>query len=191
MPIDATNLHGFISGQLDQNSSISSFTPDYVGSVQLLEQAGFSPFTESSPLDSTLYQVFNRFVQKTGLDTTANKLKDDYLQENPSAQRAIDLYSALENTFASRGSGEQAAIVDFLNTRIDDFVTTRDTDENNILSQEESGLTDTLFREVDADRSGGITAEEFRGNFYNDFNQLNNVLNFFQNTTGTLLDVTA
>lgn len=191
MPIDATNLHGFISGQLDQNTSVSNFRPDYLGSVQLLEQAGFSPFTESSPLNSTLFQVFNRFVQKTGLDTTASKLKDDYLQENPSAQRAVDLYSSLENTFASRGSGEQAAIVDFLNSKIDDFITSRDSDENSILSQEESGLTDTLFQEVDADRSGGVTAEEFRGNFYSDFSQLNNVLNYFQNTTGTLLDVTA
>ncbi len=186
MPVG--NIEGYISNQLDGGVS-GNYTTDYVGAVKLLETSGFSPFSDSSPLGATLSQIFDRFVQKTGLDTTSNKLKDEFLQENPTTQQALDLYSALENTFSTKTIGEKASIVDFLNTKIDDFVTTKDSDTNNTLNQEESGLTDTLFLEVDADKDSEISGDELRNNFYSNFNELNNVLNYFQNTRGVLIDV--
>ncbi|MGE5344265.1 MAG: hypothetical protein ACM3SY_22590 [Candidatus Omnitrophota bacterium] len=184
---------GYISNQYDMGTaaSMSPYPSDYLGSVQLLQNSGFSPLSDSSPLNSTLYEVFNRFVQKTGLDTTASKLKDEYLASNPSMQRAIDLYSALENTFASKAPGEQAAIVDFLNGKIEDFVTEKDTDQSGTLTQEEAGVDQTLFRSIDADNDNTINSEEMESHFYSDFTQLNNVLNYFQSTSGALLDLYA
>jgi hypothetical protein len=181
---------GYISNQLDGNRAIP-YTKDYLGAVQLLEGSGFSPFSDTSPLSSTLYQIFNRFVEKTGLDTNPNVLKDEFLEQNPSSRQAINLYGALENTFAARGVGEKAVIVDFLNKRIDEFVTEKDTDETNTLTREESGLTDRLFQTIDANRDEEINAEEIQDNFYTNFTQLNNVLNYFQNTPGALIDVFA
>lgn len=178
---------GYIANNLD-SSAARTYTQDFVGSVRMLEDSGFSPFTRSSPLDSTLFSIFNRFVEKTGLDTDSTQLGEDYLKENPSARRAVNLYGALENTFASRGAGDKAAIVDFLNSKIDDFVSDKDTDKNKALNQEESGLTDTLFRSIDKNRDAEINTEEVQENFYKDFSQLNNVLNYFQNTPGALID---
>lgn len=183
-------VQGFIANQLDSNAA-RIYTPDYLGSVQLLEKSGFSPFTRSSPLESTLFQVFNRFVEKTGLNADSNQLKDEYLTENPSVQRAVDLYSALDNSFAARGAGEKAAIVDFLNSKIDDYITEKDANENKTLSRDESGFSQTLFRAIDANRDAEIDTEEIQDNFYNDFSQLNNVLNYFQSTPGVLVDMYA
>jgi hypothetical protein len=184
-----TSVASYIDSQLPGQSSVN-YTTDYVGAVKLLENSGFSPFEGSgSPLNATLNQIFDRFVQKTGLDTTSNKLKDDFLQENPKTQQALNLYSGLENTFAVKSSGDQAAIVDFLNFKIDDFVTTNDSDQNNTLTQEESSLSDTLFQEIDADRNSEITGTELKDNFFNNFNELNNVLNYFQSNRGILIDV--
>ncbi len=186
------SITGYISRQFDKSSSATyAYPSDYMGSIQLLEKAGFSPFTDNSPLNSTLYQVFNRFVQKTGMDTTANKLKDEYLEQNPAMQRAMNLYSSLDNTFSSRRPGEQAAIVDFLNNKIDEFITQKDKNSDKTLSNEESGLQETLFQAMDENRDNQVTGEEIKNNFYNDFTQLNNVLNYFQNNTGTLVDLYA
>ncbi|MCP5103439.1 MAG: hypothetical protein GY950_08675 [bacterium] len=165
------------------------YTRDYVGAVKLLENSGFSPFADSSPLNSTLNQVFSRFVEKTGLANDTNTLRDEFLAENPSTQRALGLYGALESTFGSRGASEQSAIVDFLNTKIDDFITTNDQNDDDTLTLEESQLTPTLFEEADANSDFQVNAEELQGNFYNDFQELGGVLNYFRTTPGTLLDV--
>jgi hypothetical protein len=182
------DVQGFLSNQLDGNTAIR-YKPDYVGSVQLLENSGFNPFSDSSPITSTLNHIFNRFVQKTGLDTNSNQLRDEFLQSNPGTQNAISIYNALENTFATKSTDQKAAIVDFLNSKIDNFISQKDLNDNNQLTQEESGLTDTLFSKIDANRDMEINAEELQGNFYNDFNQLNSVLDYFQNTPGALLDL--
>jgi hypothetical protein len=70
-------------------------------------------------------------------------------------------------------------------------VTEKDRNQTGTLTQEESGLTETLFSTIDANRDKEINSEELRTNFYNDFTQLNNVLNYFQNTPGILIDVSA
>ena len=184
------NVAGYITSQLE-NSVAIPYHRDYLGSVQLLQNSGFTPYTDTSPMNSTLYRIFNRFVERTGLNTNPNALKDDFLKENPPSRQAINLYDSLENTFASRGSGEKAAIVDFLNKKIDEFISDKDTDDSGSLSADESGITATLFQTIDTNRNNEINAQEMRDNFYTNFSQLNNVLNYFQNTPGVLIDVTA
>ena len=187
----ALNIANYISNQFGSNGNVAaSYSADYVGAVQLLENSGFSPFGNSSPLNSTLNQVFDRFVRKTGLDTTSNELTDEFLQENPNTRRAMNLYSALENTFSSRSPNQKSAIVNFLNTKIDEFVTTKDSNDiNTTLNQEESGFDDEFFLEVDADNDLEISTEELRSNFIEDFKELDNILNYFQSNKGVLIDV--
>jgi len=165
------------------------YTRDYVGAVKLLENSGFSPFTGGSPLGSTLNRVFSRFVEKTGLGADASILRNEYLEENSIARRALGLYNALENTFGARGESEKAAIVDFLDTKIEEFVAAKDQDDDGMLTLEESELSPTLFKEADRDRDSQLSAEELRNHFYNNFPELNNVMNYFQSTPGILIDV--
>lgn len=184
------NVYEYAASQLDLNKTAApTYTRDYVGAVQMLEDSGFSPFTQSSPLDSTLTQIFDRFVQKTGLGTDANTLRSQYLEENPAMQRAMNLYDSLENTFASRGAGEKAAIVDFLNTKIDDYFASKDQNNDNTLTLDESEFSETLFEEADANRDAQLSTEEVRNNFYQGFQQLNNVMDYFRNTRGNLVDI--
>lgn len=188
MPIE--NIIDQTAAQLNRGQTVP-YTRDYVGAVQLLEDSGFSPFGDTSPLSATLNQVFSRFVEKTGLGADSNTLRDEFLAENPATQRALGLYQALENTFSSRGAGEQAAIVDFLNTKIEDFIATKDQNSDDELTLEESELTPTLFEEADANRDSQLNTEELGNNFFNDFPELNNVMNYFRSTPGLLLDVFA
>lgn len=184
-----TNIFDQTSAQLNR-SGATSYNRDYMGAVRLLENSGFSPYAESSsPLGGTLNQVFSRFVEKTGLGMDAATLQEEFLGGNSSTRRAMGLYNALENTFGSRGKGEQSAIVDFLNTKIDDYVTTKDRNSDSMLTLEESELTPTLFEEADANRDSQLNSEEMRNNFYNNFQELNNVLDYFRSTPGVLLDV--
>jgi hypothetical protein len=184
------NVYEYAASQLDLNQTTTpTYTRDYVGAVQMLEDSGFSPFAQTSPLDSTLTQIFDRFVQKTGLGTDSNTLKNEYLDENPAMQRAMNLYDSLENTFAGRGAGEKAAIVDFLNTKIDEYFENQDENSDSTLTLEESDFTETLFEEADANRDAQLSTEEVRNNFYQGFQQLNNVLDYFRNTRGNLVDI--
>ncbi len=187
--MDATNnVLDQAATQLNRGGAVP-YSQDYVGSVKLLENSGFSPFTDGSPLGSTLNQVFSRFVEKTGIGTDAAALKTEFLGENPPAQRAMGLYNALENTFGARGEGEQAAVVDFLNTKIDDFVAAKDQDSDNMLTLEESEISPTLFEEADRNRDSQLNSEELRNNFYNNSRELSSVMNYFQSTPGVLLDI--
>ena len=183
-----TNISNYISNQLPSQTT-AHYTTDYVGSVQLLENSGFSPFTTSSPLTSTLNQIFDRFVQKTGLDTTSNKLVDEFLSENPSTRSALGLYTALENTFSARNPGDQAAIVDFLNTKLDEYITTSDTNGDSTLNLDESGMEEMLFNQMDSNNDYEISTDELKTNFFSSFNELDNVLNYFQSNRGVLIDV--
>ncbi len=184
MAIQSAN---YIASQLGGNVS-ANYATDYMGSVQMLERSGFSPFTDGSPLSATLNQIFDRFVQKTGLDSTSSKLKDEYLQQNPNTQRALNLYGALENTFATKNSGEKASIVNFLNTKIDDLFTGKDADKNKTLSQKESGFENSYFLEMDKNNDAQISTDELKNNFYSTYSQLNNVLDYFQTTRGLIVD---
>jgi len=184
------NVPGNIANQLSNNNTIP-YNKDFLSSVQLLENAGFAPFTDSSPMNSTLYQIFDRFVERTGLNTNSNVLKDDFLKENPSSRQAIYLYDTLENTFATRGTGERALIVDFLNKKIDQSITDKDIDESGTLTAVESGINESLFQDIDADGNNEINAQEMKNNFFNDFTQFNSVLNYFRNTSGNLVDTYA
>lgn len=187
-----TNIASYINSNLDQlGTNAAVYSTDFVGASRMLEDAGFNPFTQTSPLDSTLSQIFDRFVQKTGLDSNSNDLKDEFLQENPTTRQALGLYNSLENTFGSKSAGQQAAIVDFLNTKIDEFLTDQDEDSDSLLTQQESGLDDTLFNQVDKDQDYKISTEELKNNFYNNFAELNNVLNYFQGNRGVLVDIFA
>ncbi len=188
MPVD--NIIDQAAAQLNRGQTVP-YTRDYVGAVQLLEDSGFSPFGDTSPLSATLNQVFSRFVEKTGLGVDSNTLRDEFLAGNPTTRRALRLYEALENTFSSRRVGEQAAIVDFLNTKIDDFIATKDRDSDDLLALEESAMPPTLFEEADANRDSQLNSEELRNNFFNNFPELNNVMNYFRSTRGLLVDVFA
>lgn len=187
-----TNISSYINSNLDQlGTNAAVYGTGFVGASRMLEDAGFNPFSSASPLDSTLSQIFNRFVQKTGLDSNSNDLKDEFLQENPTTRQALGLYNSLENTFGTKSSGQQAAIVDFLNTKIDEFVSEKDEDSDGLLTQKEYGLEDTLFNQVDSDQDYKVSTEELKTNFYNNFAELNNVLNYFQGNRGVLVDVFA
>ena len=84
---------------------------------------------------------------------------------------------------------DRAAIVDVLDTKIEDFVTLKDQNGDSMLTLEESVLSTTLFKEADRNRDSQLSAEELRDNFYNNFPELNNVMNYFQTTRGILVNV--
>ncbi len=155
----------------------------------MLEKAGFSPFSSGSPLNSSLNQVFNRFIKKTGLDTTTEKLKEQFFTNNANTRKALDVYQSLENTFSYKGEGEQPAIVDFLNNKIEGFVAEQDTNEDDTLTLKESEITESLFDEIDTNRDSRINTDEIKSNFYSDFQQLNNVMDYFRSTPGVLVDI--
>ncbi len=183
-----SDMLGYMTENLNRGS-VAPFTKDYLGAVRFLEESGFSPYKSEGPLSSTLNQVFDRFVQKTGIGSDSGSLKNAYLTANPTAQRAMDLYSSLENTFSARRPNDQAAIVDFLNTKIDEYVTEKDLDSDEVLTLQESSFSDSLFEEVDADKDSRVNADELKDNFYDNYQQMNNVLNYFQQTPGVLVDV--
>ncbi|MCP4213692.1 MAG: hypothetical protein GY765_03500 [bacterium] len=181
---------GYVSNQFNDAANIP-YSHDFVGAVQMLGDAGLAPFSDSSPLSSTLSQIFTEFVEKTGLNSDSTTLKNDFLAQTPSAGRAMDLYESLDNTFSARGEGEQAVIVDFLNSRIDSFITDNDQDGDGSLNAEESTLSTDRFNTVDADSNLKLNSEEIQNDFYGGYRELGNVLNHFRSNSGVLLDLYA
>lgn len=184
----ATTVLDYTSEQL--NRGVSVYTRDFVGSVRMLEDAGFSPFTKKSPLDSTISQVFSRFVEKTGIADNVDTLRNNFLEQYPGTQRALDLYSSLQNTFAPRGAGEKAAIVDFLNARIDDYISQKDKNDDQMLTLEESNFSESLFEQADADNDRMLNTDELSNNFFENYQSFNNVVNYFRRTTGNIINIT-
>ena len=177
----ASNL---VSSQL-----VPSYSQDYVGGVKLLEDTGFSPFSENGPINSTLNQIFDRFVQKTGFNLDREELKSEFIEKNPSTKRAINLYGALENIFSSNSNSENPAIIEFLDSKIDESIAEFDQNGDELLTQEESELEGTTFGTIDRNRDAEINTDEIKNNFYGNFSQLEKILNFFKNNPGSLVDM--
>lgn len=186
----ATNVLDLTADKLNRGN-LGVFNRDFLGSVRMLEESGFTPLSrvEQSPLNSTLKQVFSRFVEKTGIGSDAEVLRNEYLERTPSMQRAMDLYSTLQNNFASRSSGEKAAIVDFLNVKIDEYITEKDKNKDDMLTLEESEFADTLFEEADKDGNSRLNSQEIGSNFFENYQALSNVVSYFQRTPGILVDM--
>ncbi len=166
----------------------AAYTQDYLGAVRMLEESGFSPFSKRSPLNSTLNQVFGRFVEKTGIGEDASVLIDDFLKENPQTQRALNLYGSLENNFTTVGKGQQAEIVEFLNGRIDAYVSQKDQNSDETLTLQESDISETLFEDIDMNNDSQLEADELKRNFYEGYREFSDVLNYFRTTPGVLID---
>lgn len=147
------------------NTSIVPYHKDFLGGIQLLEDSGFTPTKQSNPLNSTLSEVFDRFVGSTGFDYSPKQLKEEFLEENPRVRSAFNLYNALERSFSTRTAGSDAPVVEFLNSKIEDSVA-EDTETE---------------QEVDSVKEG----------FYRNYDQLNNLLNYFKAASGTLVDLYA
>lgn len=185
----ANTVLDYTSEQL--NRGVGIYTRDFVGSVRMLEDAGFSPFTKNSPLDSAITQVFSRFVDKTGIGENTATLRSDFLEQYPGTQRALDLYSSLQNTFASKGAGEQAGIVDFLNSRIDEYIAEKDQNEDQMLTLEESEFSESLFERADSDSDNQLNTGEISNDFFEKYQAFSNVVHYFQRTPGTIVNVTS
>ncbi|MCP4154012.1 MAG: hypothetical protein GY757_40170 [bacterium] len=164
------------------------YTKDYVGGVRLLQDSQFFPFKQDSPFGSTITQVFDEFIQKTGIGLDAETLRGDFLEEYPSTQRALDLYGALKNNFTPKGAGEKATIVDFLNNQLDEYIETNDTDQDQALTLVETDMDADIFEATDADNDLRITADEMKNNFYENYEELDNVMNYFRSNSGSLVD---
>jgi len=183
------DVSSYYSGLLNQ-TAVTPYSQDFVGGVQLIEKSGFLPFKEKEPLNSTLNQIFEEFKQKTGFDVDVNELKNEFLDNNPQTRNAMNLYNSLENTFSSK-LNEPSAIENFLNDKIDEYISDYDTDNDNELNTEEIDITDTKFKEIDKEKNGKINSDEIKNNFYEKFNSLKNILNYFKTNPGTLLDTYA
>ncbi|MCP4220147.1 MAG: hypothetical protein GY765_36285 [bacterium] len=165
-----------------------TYSTDLKGSIQLLTDKGFSPYSKSSPIDSALYEVFDRFVQVSGANFSADQLKDSFLDQNPSVENALNLYDKLDNTFSPQRSNEKAAIVDFLNARIDDFLQTQDSDGDQKLTWQESKMNPWQFIEYESDDDQKLNRSELRKGIYNDSPRLNSILDYFRGNNGMLVD---
>ncbi len=178
------------SANVKAENQLGPYSQTYSGAINLLQDAGFSPykFDSQSPLDSTLYEVFNEFISKTGMGSDAEQLKDEFLTENPKVESAISLYNSLEKTFNVQYNRDKAAIVDFINEEIDTFFEQRNSDDNKSLSRVESGIPTSTFIDIDDNGDWEINKFETRRNFYEDNEPVNNVLNYFQENPGSILD---
>jgi hypothetical protein len=149
---------------------VAKYTHDYVGGVQLLQKSGFSPFQEKAPLNSALNQIFSQLADKTAMPTNAEKLRSEFLQQNPDLRRTYNLYDALEKTFSS-SSQENSPIVTFINEKID----------QNVKSQ--------AGKQTPAETKK--STQSMQQEFYSNFSQLNNLLGYFKTTPGNLIDTYA
>lgn len=183
------DVSGYYSGLLNQTAVIP-YTQDFVGGVQLIEKSGFLPFKDKEPLNSTLNQIFEEFKQKTGFEVNISELKDEFLDKNPQTRNAMNLYNSLENTFSNK-LNEPSAIENFLNEKIDEYITDYDTDNDKELNNEELNINDERFNEIDSGKDRKINANEIKDNFYGKFNSLKNILNYFKANPGTFLDTYA
>ncbi len=172
------------------DSAPISYTKNYSGGIQLLKDSGFSPYkyNSGSPLDSTLYQVLNKFVEKTGIQTDTSALKDSFLEANPDVEKAVNLYSSLEQTFSLQKYRDKTAIMDFLDQQINSFFLERNTDDENSLTRTEAGIPTPIFLDIDANGDWKINKNEMKENLYGDFKELNNIIQFFEGNPGTLVD---
>jgi hypothetical protein len=153
--------------------SVQPFSRNYLGSVQLLENTGFSPFSEKSPVNSALNQVFSNFAQQNQLTTSSTALKNEFLGKNPGVRRALNTYDALEKTFAPKGPGQESAIVDFMNSKLEE-------DRPGSL---QSPSTTTGGQTSGSDQTGSDLAR--------DFSPLRRILDYFSNPSGNLVDLWA
>ena len=185
--MDVSNAY---SSQLGSSSAVSKYSNDYVGGVQLIEKSGFVPFKDKNPLNSTLNQIFDEFKEKTGFDVDVKELKDEFLDKNPRTRGAMSLYNSLESTF-SNSPDTTSAIESFLNEKIDQYAVENDEDEDGTLSLDEAEIDETLFADIDKDKDNNIDTNEIKSNFYDKFDSLKNILNYFKTNPGTLVDTYA
>ena len=169
-------VSGYYSGQLNRGNGIIPYSRDYVGSVQLIEDSGFIPFKNKKPLNSTLNQIFEEFKDKTGFNVDVQELKDEFLDKNPKTRSAMNLYNSLASTFSS-DVDSPSAIENFLNKKIDEYVSAKDTDDDKALTSSEADLNTTLFTEINSNKDDNIDVKEIKNNFYDKFNSLKNILN--------------
>ncbi len=179
-------VSGYYADQLNSNA-IKPYSKNYVGGIQLIEKSGFDPFKKKSPLNSTLNQIFEEFKEKTGFEVDVKELKDEFLDKNPPTRNALNLYNSLESTF-SGNLADPSAIESFLNEKIDEYVSKNDTDDDMALSTRESDLETTLFTDIDKNKDDKIDTNEMKSNFYDKFDSLKNILNYFKTNPGTLID---
>ncbi len=177
------------ASELVEQSLVPKYSRDYVGGVQLLEKSGFSPFKEKEPLNSALNQVFDKFVKKTGFNLNAEELKSEFLNKNPDVKRALNLYNALETTFSPKQTGKNAKIVEFLNSKIEEYVSTYDKNSDGYLTKEEA--KDIELSTLDTNKDQKVNAEEIKSDFYNNFKELENIINYFKNSPGSFVDIYA
>ncbi|MCP4154935.1 MAG: hypothetical protein GY757_44845 [bacterium] len=171
--------------------------PGNFDTVQILEDAGFATSAADTPLDATLTDIFGKFIDKTGIQTTSGQLKNEFLAQNPSIQNAVDLYSQLENTFAPKSSSQKSAIVDFLNTKIDTYFQERHIESPNSLSRTEAGIPTDAYLEIDSNADVGIRGSnndwlinklEMQSNFFSNSGGLNSIVNYFSRASGSFVD---
>jgi hypothetical protein len=184
------DVSGYYSGQLNSSNGIVPYSRDYVGSIKLIEDSGFIPFKNKKPLNSTLNQIFEEFRDKTGFDVDVQELKDEFLDKNPKTRSAMNLYNSLASTF-SNDVDNPSAIEDFLNEKIDEYVSAKDTNGDKALTSSETDLNTTLFTEIDSNKDDNIDINEIKSNFYDKFNSLKNILNYFKANPGNLIDTYA
>ena len=177
------------ASELIEQSLVPKYTKDFVGGVQLLEKSGFFPFQEKEPLNSALNQVFDKFIKKTGLNLNKDELKAEFLEKNPDVKRALNLYNALETTFSPKITGKDAKIVDFLNSKIEEYVSTYDKNSNGYLTKKEAGDLD--ISSLNKNNDNMVDVEEIKSDFYNNFKELKNIINYFKNSPGSFVDIYA
>ena len=162
------------SSALRAGRSVQPYNQDYIGSIKLLENSGFSPFEEKSPINSTLNQIFSQFTEKNNLDTSSTELRSEFYEKNPSVRRALFTYDALEKAFSPKSAGKTSPIIDFLNDKLES------SKQNDVQPQAAAGAeTQSTPRSV-----SGI-------DFARDFAPLRNISEYFGTAIGTLVDTYA
>lgn len=171
------------------NQAVRPYGRNYVGGVQLLQDSGFDPFTDRSPAQSALNQVFADFSRRLPGAGSATELEREFLSGNGGVRRAINLYDTLENAFSPSGSGKEAPIVSFLNERVDRYLNEKDTDGNGTLSSQEIGLKTGETSPLDGNADGSLSGAEIKQGMAEGNSPLRRILDYFRNPPGQVVDL--
>jgi hypothetical protein len=176
---------------IQSSQAMQQYGRDYVGGVQLLQDSGFDPFSERSPVRSALNQVFADFSRRLPGGSSAVKLEEGFLADNAGVRRAVGLYDALDKAFSPAGPGGEAPVVSYLNKQVDEYVKSRDQNGDNLLSTIESGLAAERAAAFDFNRDNQLSGAEIKRGVLEGNSPLQRILGYFNNPPGQVVDLYA
>jgi hypothetical protein len=151
------------------------------GQVSLPENTYIDLHPDKNSLNDSLNMMFGQYVQQNR--PIIDKNTKEFFQKNPIFERAINLYQTLDNTLEGKRNGSLRQLRNF-----SDAVSAGLSHYDN-QSTEELLITEDLLEILDQPLANSAHAEEFMNERPDSYFQLEAILNYFKNHSGTLLDV--